>query len=99
MPHDGGVPRCCIRRDEWRRIPTVERSLIAPDRQRWVLQPLTDAGLDRDTIEALLFRLGFEAIVSCGRELNAGLQRLRGEQTPAVKAALVETIDRMLVAD
>ena len=76
----------------------MERFPADPDVQ-WVLHPLADAGLNRDTIEALLFRLGFEAIVSCGRKLDAGLQRVADEHSPAVKAALAETIDRMLIAD
>ena len=76
----------------------MERLSADPDVQRWVLQPLADAGLNRDTIEALLFRLGFEAIVSCGRTLDAGLLRVAGEQSPAVNGALAETIDRMLIA-
>ena len=77
----------------------MERFLADPDVQRWVLQPLVDAGLKRDTIETLLFRLGFEAIVSGGRGLDAGLQRVAGGQSMAVKAALTELIDRMLIAD
>jgi hypothetical protein len=76
----------------------VERFPADPDVQQWVLQPLADAGLNRDTIEALLMRLGFEAIVSCGRELDAGVQRVAGDQSQPVKAALTETIDRMLTA-
>ena len=77
----------------------MERFPADPEVQRWVLQPLADAGLTRDTIEALLFRLGFEAIVGSSRRLDAGLHRVADDQPLAVKAALAETIDRMLIAD
>ena len=62
----------------------------------WVIRPLIDAGLGLDRIRDLLFRLGFEAIVSEGRDTAAQVTSAVSDQPPHVRAAWTEVIDRMI---
>jgi hypothetical protein len=67
-----------------------------PQQYEWVVRPLIDAGLGLDRIQALLFRLGFAAIVGEGPgEVTA----LVDDQPPHVRAAWHVVIDRMISLD
>ena len=67
------------------------------DPRQWILQPLVDAGLPSETITDLLFRLSFEAVVRDG-DLDGGACAVVDGQPPAVRAAWVETLSRMIAA-
>ncbi|TFV63738.1 UNVERIFIED_ORG: hypothetical protein E4P37_14310 [Bacillus sp. AZ43] len=69
---------------------------LSPQQYEWVIRPLLDAGLGLDRIRDLLFRLGFEAIVSEGRGTAAQVSTLVRDQPVAVRAAWPEVIDRMI---
>ena len=59
----------------------------------WIIQPLLDAGLDLDAVRDLLFRVGFEWLITTGPgDVDAFLR----SQPPPVRAAWIETVDRML---
>jgi hypothetical protein len=68
----------------------------APEHQRWLVQPLLDAGLDLDEIRALVFRLGFESIAEAEQGAPRDLMSLVADQPAAVRAAWAEMIDRMV---
>ncbi len=72
------------------------RSPVVDPRQ-WILQPLVDAGLPSSTITDLLFRLGFEAVTGA-RDLDDGVRAVVADQPPAVQAAWVEVVSRMIAA-
>ena len=65
----------------------------------WVIEPLLAAGLTVDQIEVLVFRLGFEAVVSAGRGTVAGVHAVVAAEPPAVQAAWAATIGRMIELD
>jgi hypothetical protein len=65
--------------------------------QRWVIQPLFDAGLGLDDVRILLFRVSFEWLVS-GCDLS-DVSAFLGPQPAAVRAAWIDTVDRMLRHD
>ena len=67
------------------------------DPRQWILQPLVDAGLPPETITDLLFRLSFEAVARDG-DLDGGASAVVDGQPPAVRAAWVETLSRMIAA-
>ena len=71
----------------------------AREQQQWVVQPLLDAGVDLDRIRDLVFRLAFEDIVSEGRETLRCVTTLVGDQAPAVQAAWLQTLVRMLTVE
>ena len=64
---------------------------FAPEQQRWVLQPLIDAGLQADDIRVLLFRLAAPAVGVLPHP-----HELVSDQPARVRAAWTDTIDRML---
>ena len=66
------------------------------DPRQWIVQPLVDAGLPASTITDLLIRLSFEAVTGDG---DPGAQTVVGDQPPAVQAAWVETLSRMIAAE
>ncbi|NEK84993.1 hypothetical protein GCU60_04350 [Blastococcus saxobsidens] len=71
----------------------------APEQETyWVVQPLVDAGLRLEEIRDLVGRLGFEAVVSDSRSLDAAASSLVLDQPADVRAAWVETINRMITA-
>jgi hypothetical protein len=72
---------------------------VSPQQHHWVIRPLIDAGVALDTITDLLFRLGFDAIVSEGRGTAAQVAALVDDQPAPVRAAWTEVIDRMLSVD
>jgi len=72
----------------------VEEDCPHPD---WFIQPLIDAGLEAEQIEALVFRLGFEVIVSDGCPTVTALGAVVADRPPAIKAAWIEVIDRLIV--
>ena len=74
----------------------VDHQFAAADAPQWVLQPLIDAGLDREQIEILLYRLSFGAIVGGGGPDRAGLLHVVADQPPAVRTACVTVIDRLM---
>ena len=61
----------------------------------WVIQPLLDAGLAVDDVGTLLLRVTFECLVG-GRSEISDVSAFLGEQPPLVRAAWVETVNRML---
>jgi hypothetical protein len=67
-----------------------------PPRPDWFLQPLVDAGLETEQIRALVFRLGFEVIVSDGCPTVTALGAVAADAPPAIKAAWIEVIDRLI---
>ena len=69
---------------------------FSPARDRWVISPLVEAGLDIDHIRDLLVRLAFEAIVTDGRRTVGQVATLVADQPTHVRAAWHETIGRML---
>ena len=69
---------------------------LSPQQHEWVIRPLIDAGLGLDRIRDLLFRLGFEAIVSEGRGTAAEVKAIVSSEPPHVQAAWHEVIARML---
>jgi hypothetical protein len=69
---------------------------LSPQQPEWVIRPLIDAGLDLDRIRDLLFRLGFEAIVSEGRGTAAQVTTMIACEPRHVQAAWHEVIGRMI---
>ena len=80
-----------------RRTLVVTSHAAGPEERRWIIAPLLDAGLTPEEIEVLLVRLGFEAVVR-GRDLDASVRRLVDGQPVRVRAAWVETVSRLIVA-
>lgn len=72
---------------------------LARDSHDWVVQPLVGAGLDLEEIRALLFRLGFDAIVDADQGTGSDPMALVGDQPVEVRGAWAETIDRLLTLD
>ena len=72
---------------------------LARTQVHWVIEPLLGAGLTVDQIEVLVFRLGFEAVVSEGRGTVASVHTLVAAEPPAVQAAWAATIGRMIELD
>ncbi len=64
-------------------------------RQRWILQPLTDAGLAGDQVSTLLFRLAFDTAVDPAAQNPLDLHALAGDQPVHVRRAWLEVLDRM----
>jgi len=62
----------------------------------WVIAPLLEAGLDLDDVRELLFRVSFECVVRPGQADPAGTPALLEDRPAAVRAAWIETVDRML---
>lgn len=63
----------------------------------WIIQPLIDAGLGREEITALLFRVAFEAVVRSG-DITKTLQGIVAARPASVRSAWLETIDRMIAS-
>ncbi|HYO37460.1 MAG TPA: hypothetical protein VER97_15400 [Geodermatophilus sp.] len=64
-------------------------------RQRWILQPLTDAGLAGDQVSTLLFRLAFDTAVDPAAPSPLDLHALARDQPVHVRRAWLEVLDRM----
>jgi hypothetical protein len=62
---------------------------------QWIVAPLLGAGLDVDEVRTLLLRVTFECLVG-GRHDISNVSAFLGEQPPLVRAAWVETVNRML---
>ncbi len=67
--------------------------------REWVVRPLVDAGLDTRDLHALLVRVTFECVMTGGRCDVSDVSAFLGPQPPAVRAAWVETVGRMLSAE
>jgi hypothetical protein len=67
-----------------------------PEQQYWIIEPLIEAGLDLDEVRDLIFRLGFEAIVSEGADTVGSVQGVVSDQPADVQAAWTEVIGRMI---
>ena len=63
---------------------------------QWVVEPLLEAGLTVDQVEVLVFRLGFEAVVSEGRGTVASVHTVVAAESPEVQAAWAVTVGRMI---
>jgi hypothetical protein len=70
-----------------------------PQQQDWIIRPLVDAGLAREEICTLVFRLAFESIVTDDRGPLTGVQELVAGHPVQVQAAWVQTISRLIAAD
>jgi hypothetical protein len=65
----------------------------------WIVQPPLEAGLDLEQVLALLlYRVSFECVVAGGRCEVSDVSEFLGPQPVPVRAAWVETVDRMLRA-
>jgi hypothetical protein len=60
------------------------------------IQPLLDAGLQLDDVRDLLFRVSFAYLVNAGQCDAWDATAFLGHQPTAVRAAWIETVDRML---
>ena len=67
---------------------------VAHEHQRWVIQPLLDAGLDLEEVRELVVRLGSDPDGT-----GACLTGLVSDRPPEVRAAWIEVIDRMIWGD
>jgi hypothetical protein len=65
-------------------------------RQRWILQPLLDAGLPRDRVSELLFAVAFDGVVDRGGLTPCRLRALVDDQPAVVRSAWVQVLDRMI---
>ena len=65
-------------------------------RQRWILQPLVDAGLPRDRVHELLLAVAFDGVVDRGRLTPSRLRALVDDQPAVVRSAWVQVLDRMI---
>ena len=62
----------------------------------WIIEPLLEAGLDLEEVRTLLTRVSFESVVSDGWCDVSDATVFLGFRSPAVRAAWIETVDRML---
>ncbi len=62
--------------------------------ERWVLQPLLDAGLPLEEIKDLLFRVAFAGIV--GDDVPRACREVVAGRSGRVRAAWLETMHRLL---
>lgn len=62
---------------------------------QWIVAPLLDAGLHLDDVRTLLFRVTFECLTG-GRTDLSDVSAFLGEQPSHVRAAWVETVNRMI---
>jgi hypothetical protein len=69
---------------------------LTPEQRYWVIRPLIEAGLGLDRIRDLLFRLGFEAVVSEGGTTVASVRNVVRDQPDEVQTAWTEVIGRMI---
>jgi hypothetical protein len=69
---------------------------LAHEQVHWVIEPLLAAGLTVDQVEVLVFRLGFEAVVSEGRDTVASVHTVVAAESPQVQAAWAVTVGRMI---
>jgi hypothetical protein len=65
----------------------------------WIVAPLVEAGLGPEHIRALVFRLGFEAIVDGGPALHERVTGLVRNEPAEVRAAWTTMIGRMLTVE
>jgi hypothetical protein len=63
--------------------------------QHWILRPLVEAGLTRDEMSTLLFRLAFDSSIDPARPSALDLQALVGDRSVHVRRAWLEVLDRM----
>jgi hypothetical protein len=63
---------------------------------RWIIQPLLNAGLGLDDVRDYMFRLSFECIVTSDQHTVSDVDAFVGQQRAEIRAAWIETIDRML---
>ncbi|MGY1714763.1 hypothetical protein [Geodermatophilus nigrescens] len=71
---------------------------VPPARQRWLLQPLVDAGLTDDEIADLVVGLAFDGVVAGRAPAPGRLDAMVGQRPAAVRAAWFEVLDRMTAA-
>jgi hypothetical protein len=69
---------------------------LTPEQRYWVIRPLIEAGLGLDRIRDLLFRLGFEAVVSEGGTTVASVRNVVRDRPDDVQTAWTEVIGRMI---
>ncbi|MCZ2830621.1 hypothetical protein O2W14_17425 [Modestobacter sp. VKM Ac-2986] len=61
-----------------------------------VIEPLLEAGLTVDRVEALVVRLAFEAVVGTGPGTVADVHTVVAAESPEVQAAWAVTVGRMM---
>lgn len=64
--------------------------------ERWVLQPLLDAGLDLEEIKDLLFRVAFAGVV--GEDVPGACLEAVAGRPPQVRAAWLEVMQRLIAS-
>jgi hypothetical protein len=69
---------------------------LAHEQVHWVIEPLLEAGLTIDRVEVLVFRLGFDAVVSEGRDTVASVHAVVAAESRQVRAAWAVTVGRMI---
>jgi hypothetical protein len=69
---------------------------LAAEQCAWIIAPLVDAGLGSEHIRALVFRLGFEAIVDGGPAVHERLTGLVRHEPAEAQTAWTAMIGRML---
>jgi hypothetical protein len=62
---------------------------------QWIVSPLMRAGLHVDDIRTLLLRVTFECLIGGRRDIS-DVAAFLGEQPPPVRAAWIETVNRLL---
>ncbi len=68
------------------------------NQQRWILRPLTDAGLADDEVGTLLLRLAFDGAVDPAGPSPLGVLALAADRPLPVRRAWLEVLDRMTAA-
>jgi hypothetical protein len=63
--------------------------------QRWILQPLTEAGLARDQVVGLVVRLAFDSVVQPVSLSPIHVSSLVEDLPVQVRRAWLEVLDRM----
>jgi hypothetical protein len=69
------------------------------NQQRWILRPLTDAGLADDEVGTLLLHLAFDGVVDPAGPSPLGVLALAADRPLPVRRAWLEVLDRMTAPD
>jgi hypothetical protein len=70
------------------RVPTTEHLY-------WIIEPLVEAGLEREQIKSLVFHLAFETIVDSGASMTC-VSDVVSDHPAQVQAAWSHAIGRMI---
>jgi hypothetical protein len=73
----------------------VESLPPGPAGRRWIIEPLIDVGLGLGEVNALLFRIAFDAMVGHA-DIDMSVRNIVADQPAPVQAAWIETVTRMI---